>query len=127
MLPLKKKKLVLGFILILVVGLVIWTVKGLNQDDGELKLYGSIDMRTVDLAFEESGRVQEILVKEGASVKVGDVLAKLDDTRYKIARDRAQAQVQVADSQLTLLLAGSRLEEIEAGRARLRAATANRV
>ena len=42
MLPPKKKKLVLGFILILVVGLVIWTVKGLNQDDGELKLYVSI-------------------------------------------------------------------------------------
>ena len=127
MLPPNKKKLVLALIAILIVGLAVWVIKGFNQDDGSLKLYGSIDMRTVDLAFEESGRVEAVLVKEGASVKAGDVLAKLDDTRYRIARDRAQAQVQVADSQLTLLLAGSRLEEIEAGKARLRAAKANRV
>ena len=127
MLPPNKKKLVLALIAILIVGLAVWVIKGFNQDDGSLKLYGSIDMRTVDLAFEESGRVEAVLVKEGASVKAGDVLAKLDDTRYRIARDRAQAQVQVADSQLTLLLAGSRLEEIEAGKARLHAAKANRV
>ena len=127
MLPPNKKKLVLALIAILIVGLAVWVIKGFNQDDGSLKLYGSIDMRTVDLAFEESGRVEAVLVKEGASVKAGDVLAKLDATRYRIARDRAQAQVQVADSQLTLLLAGSRLEEIEAGKARLRAAKANRV
>lgn len=127
MLPQNKKKPVLALIAILIVGLAIWAIKGFNQGDGSLKLYGSIDMRTVDLAFEESGRVEEVLVKEGAAVKAGDVLARLDDTRYKIARDRAQAQVQVADSQLTLLLAGSRLEEIEAGKARLRAAKANRV
>ena len=127
MLPPNKKKLVLALIAILIVGLAVWVIKGFNQDDGSLKLYGSIDMRTVDLAFEESGRVEAVLVKEGAPVKAGDVLAKLDDTRYRIARDRAQAQVQVADSQLTLLLAGSRLEEIEAGKARLRAAKANRV
>ena len=127
MLPPNKKKLVLALIAILIVGLAVWVIKGFNQDDGSLKLYGSIDMRTVDLAFEESGRVEAVLVKEGASVKAGDVLAKLDDTRYRIARDRAQAQVQVAYSQLTLLLAGSRLEEIEAGKARLRAAKANRV
>ena len=103
MLPQNKKKPVLALIAILIVGLAIWAIKGFNQDDGSLKLYGSIDMRTVDLAFEESGRVEEVLVKEGASVKAGDVLARLDETRYKIARDRAQAQVQVADSQLTLL------------------------
>lgn len=127
MLPPNKKKPVVALVLILIVGLAVWVIKGFNQDDGSLKLYGSIDMRTVDLAFEESGRVEEVLVKEGAAVKAGDVLARLDDTRYKIARDRAQAQVQVADSQLTLLLAGSRLEEIEAGKARLRAAKANRV
>lgn len=127
MFPPNKKKPVLALVLILIVCLAVWVVKGLNEDDGALKLYGSIDMRTVDLAFEESGRVEEVLVKEGASVKAGDVLARLEDTRYTIARDRAQAQVQVADSQLTLLLAGSRLEEIEAGKARLRAAKANRV
>lgn len=98
-----------------------------SQPKGELKLYGSIDMRTVDLAFEESGRLQTVFFEEGGSVKAGEVIAKLDDSRYKIARDQAAAQVGVAQAQLSLLLAGTRVEEIDVARARLKATEANLV
>lgn len=98
-----------------------------SQLEGELKLYGSIDMRTVDLAFEESGRLQTVFFEEGGSVKAGEVIAKLDDSRYKIARDQAAAQVGVAQAQLALLLAGTRVEEIDVARARLKATEANLV
>lgn len=98
-----------------------------SQPKGELKLYGSIDMRTVDLAFEESGRLQTVFFEEGGSVKAGEVIAKLDDSRYKIARDQAAAQVGVAQAQLALLLAGTRVEEIDVARARLKATEANLV
>lgn len=98
-----------------------------SQPEGELKLYGSIDMRTVDLAFEESGRLQTVFFEEGGSVKAGEVIAKLDDSRYKIARDQAAAQVGVAQAQLALLLAGTRVEEIDVARARLKATEANLV
>lgn len=57
-----------------------------SQDD-ELKLYGSIDMRTVELAFEESGRLESLAVEEGSSVKAGDIIGMLDQSRYLIARD----------------------------------------
>ena len=89
-----------------------------SQPQAQLKLYGSIDMRTVDLAFEESGRLQTVLFEEGGSVKAGEVIAKLDDSRYKIARDQAASQVGVAQAQLALLLAGTRAEEIDVALAR---------
>ena len=50
-----------------------------SQDD-ELKLYGSIDMRTVELAFEESGRLESLAVEEGSSVKAGDIIGMLDQS-----------------------------------------------
>ena len=73
-----------------------------------LKIYGSVDMRTVDLAFEESGRIGQVSVEEGDTVKAGDVLAKLDDERYAIALENARATLQVRQKELDLLLAGSR-------------------
>ena len=71
-----------------------------------LKIYGSVDMRTVDLAFEESGRIGQVSVEEGDTVKAGDVLAKLDDERYAIALENARATLQVRQKELDLLLAG---------------------
>ncbi|MDQ3367985.1 MAG: biotin/lipoyl-binding protein, partial [Myxococcota bacterium] len=42
----------------------------------------------VQLAFEAQGRIAEILVDEGAAVKAGDALARLDD---RLARARVTA------------------------------------
>lgn len=93
------------------------------QDD-ELKLYGSIDMRTVELAFEESGRLESLSVEEGSSVKAGDIIGLLDQSRYRIARDQALSDVAIAQANLNLLLAGARVEEIDIAKARLEAAQA---
>ena len=90
-----------------------------STDGAALKLYGSVDMRTVRTAFEESGRILRLSVEEGASVRAGDELGRLDDERHRIVRDEAQAAVKVAQKQLDLLLAGSRREDIEAARARV--------
>ncbi len=122
----RKKSLSLLVAAVIVVGLGV-AYHQFSAEREPLKLYGSIDMRTVDLAFEESGRLQSVLFEEGSSVKAGDLVAKLDDTRYKIARDQAASQVGVAQAQLTLLLAGTRAEEIDVARARLKAAEANLV
>ena len=105
-----------------------WLVyEQLTKKDEVLTLYGSIDMRTVDLAFEESGRLKSVRFEEGSAIKAGEIIATLDDSRYRIARDQAASQVAVAEAQLALLLAGSRSEEIDVARARLKAAEANLV
>ena len=119
-----KKKIAAVVALAAVVCSAFWAYSEYANRQTELKLYGSIDMRTVDLAFEESGRLESVLFEEGANVKAGEVVAKLDDTRYRIARDSAAAQVGVAQAQLDLLLAGSRVEEIDVAKAKLKATEA---
>ena len=84
---------------------------------GILALYGNIDIREVQPAFNDSGHVTEILVPEGAAVKRGQLLATLDDTRYAAALAKAKAQMQNQKQMLNKLLAGSRPEEIAQAKA----------
>ena len=88
------------------------------------KIYGSVDTRTVRLAFEEAGRLAELTAEEGQSVKAGDVVGQLDDERYRIALQTAQAAENVAQKNLALALAGARKEDIAAARARVKALSA---
>ena len=90
-----------------------------------LNIFGSVDMRTVVLAFEESGRIGQVSVEEGDTVKAGDVLAKLDDERYAIALENARATLQVRQKELDLLLAGPRVEDFDAARATYKANAAS--
>lgn len=120
------KKVVVGVVAAMVavaVGCVVYDYKFSKNDT--LRIYGSVDMRTVDLAFEEAGRIDALFFEEGAAVKAGDVLARLDDTRYRIASQNAQAQASVAQKQLDLLLAGARQEDIDAAKANVAAAQAS--
>ena len=55
-------------------------------------LYGNIDLREVDLAFNDSQRVASVLVHEGDSVRKGQVLARLDTSRLEPQLAQAQAQ-----------------------------------
>jgi len=61
-----------------------------------LTLYGNIDIREVRPTFNASGRITSMLVEEGATVKKGQTLATLDDTRYKAALTRAKAEAAAA-------------------------------
>jgi HlyD family secretion protein len=65
--------------------------------------------QTLNLPFQTSGTVTEVLVKEGASVQAGQVLARLDD-RY--------LQMQVASARSGLDSARARLSQAENGNAR---------
>jgi len=53
-----------------------------------------------DLAFGTSGTVQEVLVKQGAKVRKGQVLARLDDTSLEAAVISAKATLARARAQL---------------------------
>jgi len=90
----------------------------------QLVLYGNVDIRQVDLAFNGSERIARVLVQEGDRIKQGQLLAQLDTQRlqYAVAHDEAQvaAQRQVVDR----MEAGSRPEEIRKARADVDAAEA---
>jgi multidrug resistance efflux pump len=57
---------------------------------------GSIEAIMVNVSPEMSGRVAEVLVEEGGSVKIGDPLLRLDDSLLTSQRAVANAQVDSA-------------------------------
>ena len=57
-----------------------------KTDPNRLLLYGNVDLRQVELAFNNSERIAEVLVQEGDRVTRGQVLARLDTSRLKARR-----------------------------------------
>ncbi|HXP02083.1 MAG TPA: secretion protein HlyD [Luteibacter sp.] len=80
--------------------------------DGPLVLYGNVDVRQVELAFRQPGRIVTMSVDEGDTVKGGQVVAKLDAQPYRDALASAEANARVARAQLDKLKAGNRPQEI---------------
>ncbi|MGD0639274.1 MAG: efflux RND transporter periplasmic adaptor subunit [Roseiarcus sp.] len=83
----------------------------------QLTLYGDVDIREVQPAFNDSGPIATISVQEGAHVKCGDLLATLDDTRYAAALAQAKGQMENLKQTLDKLVTGSRPEEIAQAKA----------
>ena len=84
--------------------------------------WGTVDMRTVDLMFETSGRIASLAKEEGERVKKGEPLGELDLRALKIERERTAAQLEGLDADWKLALEGYRAEEIDAARAQAEAA-----
>ncbi len=82
----------------------------------ELKLSGNIEAHESLVSFKVTGRITDLPIEEGQHLKSGELLARLDNDDYhqQVAVDDATARVR--HSQLTLGLAGSRSQDIEAGK-----------
>jgi HlyD family secretion protein len=83
----------------------------------EIILYGNVDLREVELPFNDSERVEAVLVSEGDRVVSGQVLARLDTGRLAAQAAQAAAQVAAQQQAVDKLHAGSRPEEIAQARA----------
>ncbi|MBD3730961.1 MAG: HlyD family efflux transporter periplasmic adaptor subunit [Sphingomonadales bacterium] len=92
--------------------------------DGELQLYGNVDVRQVDLSFRSGGQIAEMAVDEGDRVKQGDILARLDLDPLNNRLAETDAQIGVAEANLAKLRNGSRPQEIAQAQARYSAAQA---
>jgi HlyD family secretion protein len=80
----------------------------------EMKLSGNIEAHESLVSFKVPGRIVDLPVEEGQSMKAGQLIARLDndDYRQQLAVDEAVARVR--DRQLDLALAGSRKQDIQA-------------
>src|SRR5690606_39871488 len=87
--------------------LAFWLSRDHGQQDA-LRLYGNVDIREVQLAFRQPGRVMQMAFDEGDAVSAGARLAALDAQPYREALAAAQAQVQVAQAELAKLRRGLR-------------------
>lgn len=88
----------------------------------ELRLYGNVDIRQVQLAFNGSERIEAMLATEGAPVRKGQRLATLNSLRLEQNVRLREAQAEAQRQQLARLEAGSRAEEIRRARADAEAA-----
>lgn len=107
-----KKMLVLVVVLGILAGALYWRGSAVQANDGQIVLYGNVDLRQVALAFNAMERVAEMRVEEGDSVQQGQVLATLDTTMLELRIAQMQAQVRVQEEALKRLRGGSRPQEI---------------
>ena len=131
--PARKKALatgalVLAVLAVLVIGFVLVRLWGsAKKDPNRLVLFGNVDLRQVELAFNNSERIAEVLVQEGDKVKRGQVLARLDTGRLRPQVASAAAAVAAQQAMVQRLHHGSRPEEISQARANVALAKAEMV
>ena len=83
-------------ILLIVISLGIFLYFKFNKKEvaNDLKLYGNIEIRQVDVSFQVSGQIKEVLKEEGNIVKEGELIATLDDSDYKLNCEMASAEIE---------------------------------
>jgi HlyD family secretion protein len=88
-----------------------------------LKLYGNIELTQVDMAFKIPGKLVTLAVDEGDLVRQGMVLATLDKVQLQSQRNRDQAALVAADSQIPQLQTSIQSQKVTlAGETELRTA-----
>ncbi|HXQ11248.1 MAG TPA: HlyD family efflux transporter periplasmic adaptor subunit [Caulobacteraceae bacterium] len=106
-------------------GATAWWLLHAKPPADTLTLYGNVDLRQVELAFNDSDRILSVDAQEGDRLTKGQVVARLDVSR--LAPEAAQVEAE-ADAQRALvakLHAGNRPQEIAQARAALDAASAD--
>ncbi|MDH3356990.1 MAG: efflux RND transporter periplasmic adaptor subunit [Desulfobacteraceae bacterium] len=123
------KRLIRIIIVVVFVSAVILGVRWFLNAEGnpsasELRIYGNIDIRKADLAFNEQERIVQVLVEEGDRVTAGQVLARLQTNRLEAQIREIQAQIAAQQEVVKRLEAGTRPQEIDQARAEMAAARA---
>lgn len=70
-----------------------------------------------NIGGKNGGKVKEVKVKEGDTVKAGDLLVKFEDDLAKAQVEQAEAGLTAAQMQLQKILKGTRVEDVNAARA----------
>lgn len=119
-----KRIIALAVIALLALAVLGYWVFGGDDDESHIVLQGNVDLRQIELPFNDSERIAEVLVEEGSTVKAGQVLARLDTGRLLPRVAQAEAQAAAQREALRKLRNGARPEEVAQARAALAAAQA---
>lgn len=101
-----------------------WFHHDARADGSTVRVYGNIEIRDAQLAFNGAEHIAEVLVEEGDRVSIGDRLAILQTDRLQQMIREAESGRNAQRAALRRLENGTRAEEIEQSRAELRAAEA---
>ena len=108
----RKKALIFGVLALaaIAIGFGVWRhFESSKQDANRLVLYGNVDLRQVELAFNNnSERIAEVLVQEGDKVTRGQILSRLDTGRLRPQAATAEAEMEAQQAVVQKLRHGSR-------------------
>jgi HlyD family secretion protein len=102
-----------------------WQHRERGTAEDRLVLFGNVDIRQVQLAFNGNERIAALLAEEGDRVKAGQLLARLDTQRLEPKAASREAQVQAQRQVVARLEAGNRPEDVRKAKADLEAARAD--
>ncbi len=106
-----KRLLIVAAVIAIIGAGWLWVQRG-DRNDNTLRLYGNVDIREVQLAFRQSGRVTQMHFDEGDHVEKGARMAVLDAQPFEEALAAADASVGVSRAELDKLHRGLRPQEI---------------
>jgi HlyD family secretion protein len=112
-----RKRVVLIVVVVAAVGGGVAYSAGWFQRDPSLQGSGTVEARDIRVGSKVGGRIEKVLVREGDTVKAGQVLITFDDKELQAALDQSHAAAEKARR-------GYRPEEIAEARAALEEAKA---
>lgn len=122
----KNKKVIVGVIIIIIIGGIYLFINNgkevnnygtlkviLGELRNEVDVTGKVkSQKTVSLAFEQSGKVENVYVSVGVNVQQGKILIRLENQNEYGALLKAEANLNHQQTILDELLRGARREEI---------------
>ena len=119
-----KRLALIGVVLATLAGIGWLAAQRLGPEPPADTLYGNVEIRQADLAFNAEGRVLSMPKQEGDRVQAGEVIAPLDPATYEDAMKLVTARREAAQAALDELVHGTRPEDIDQARANVAAAKA---
>jgi len=122
------KKTIMLILLAAVIGVAaiyLWLHHSAGTSPDQLVLYGNLDLRQVNLAFNGNERIETVLVHEGDRVEKGQVVGTMEMERLKASAALAEARVDAQRHVVERFENGTRPEEIDQARANVNSAKAD--
>lgn len=113
----RKRRIALIAAGVVLVGAAAYVTVFRSRTPPELVLYGNVDIREVTIGFRVAGRLATLAVDEGAAVKAGQEVARLDAVPLSLELNEARANAASVGARLALLKSGYRTEDVEQARA----------
>src|SRR5215471_7497199 len=100
-----KKKFIIAALVVIVLGTAGLSWSGLFRKEAvnTIRLSGNVELTEINVAFKTAGKLIELAADEGDTVYRGMPLARIDADQIEKQRDKEQAGLAVAESQLTQL------------------------
>ncbi len=119
----KRRAIAIGVGVVLLL-LLLWLVHTVIAGRNRNQYSGTIETREIHVGSRIGGRVTDVFVEEGQTVKAGTVLVRFECDALKASRAQAAAAVEEARANLDRMVRGNRPEEIAQASAQAAAARA---